>query len=68
MTLDWVALPNLMLRMAWQAGLVVFHFSISWSLKKTQLLVLENEVSEAQMEEFVSVFFLESLKDSQVQL
>lgn len=68
MTLDWVALPNLILRMAWQAGLIVFRFSISWSLKKTLLLVLENEVSEAQMEEFVSVFFLESLKDSQVQL
>ena len=57
MTLDWVALPNLILRMAWQAGLIVFRFSISWSLKKTLLLVLENEVSEAQMEEFVSVFF-----------
>lgn len=57
MTLDWVALPNLTLRMAWQAGLIVFRFSISWSLKKTLLLVLENEVSEAQMEEFVSVFF-----------
>lgn len=56
-TLDWVALPNLILRMAWQAVLIVFRFSMSWSLKKALLLVLENEVSEAQMEEFVSVFF-----------
>lgn len=65
---DWVALPNLILRMAWQAGLIVFHSSISWSLKKTHNYWCLKMKSVRHKWKNLYQFFLESLKDSQVQL